>query len=81
MIPGQLVIPSHHHEGLIRKVAASQTVLLSSFSITSGREQTTAIVNEAEGCGTVQHNHIIKTYVRSVTHKQISKIIRAGMIE
>ncbi|MGB1022284.1 MAG: hypothetical protein ACPGXW_05635, partial [Synechococcus sp.] len=47
MIPGHLVIPAHPHEGVIRKVTASQTVLLSSFSITSGREQTTAIVDEA----------------------------------
>ena len=63
MIPGHHVIPAHPNEGLIRKVAASRTVLLSSFSITSGREQTTAIVDEAEGYGKVQHNHNIKTYV------------------
>ena len=56
MIPGHLVIPAHPHEGVIRKVAASQTVLLSSFSITSGREQTTAIVDEAEGRGMVLHH-------------------------
>jgi len=56
MIPGHLVIPAHPHEGVIRKVAASQTVLLSSFSITSGREQTTAIVDEAVGRGMVLHH-------------------------
>ena len=56
MIPGHLVIPAHPHEGVIRKVAASQTVLLSSFSITSGREQTTAIVDEADGRGMVLHH-------------------------
>ena len=56
MIPGHLVIPAHPHEGAIRKVAASQTVLLSSFSITSGREQTTAIVDEADGRGMVLHH-------------------------
>ena len=56
MIPGHLVIPAHPHEGVIRKVTASQTVLLSSFSITSGREQTTAIVDEAEGRGMVLHH-------------------------
>ena len=56
MIPGHLVIPAHPHEGVIRKVAASQTVLLSSFSITSGREQTTAIVDEADGRGMVIHH-------------------------
>ena len=56
MIPGHLVIPAHPHEGVIRKVAASQTVLLSSVSITSGREQTTAIVDEADGRGMVLHH-------------------------
>ncbi len=56
MIPGHLVIPAHPHEGVIRKMAASQTILLSSFSITSGREQTTAIVDEAEGRGMVLHH-------------------------
>lgn len=56
MIPGHLVIPAHPHEGVIRKVSASQTVLLSSFSITSGREQTTAIVDEAEDRGMVLHH-------------------------
>ena len=63
MIPGHHVIPVHPNEGLIRKVAASRTVLLSSFSITNGREQTAANVDEAEGYGTVQQNHIIKAYV------------------
>lgn len=56
MIPGHLVIPAHPHEGVIRKVTASQTVLLSSFSITSGREQTTAIVDEADCRGMVLHH-------------------------
>ena len=56
MIPGHLVIPAHPHEGVIRTVSASQTVLLSSFSITSGREQTTAIVDEADGRGMVLHH-------------------------
>jgi len=56
MIPGHLVIPAHPHEGVIRKVTESQTVLLSSFSITSGREQTTAIVDEADGRGMVLHH-------------------------
>ena len=56
MIPGHHVIPAHPHGSLIRKVAASRTVLLSSFSITSGREQTTAIVDEAEGRGMVLHH-------------------------
>ena len=56
MIPGHLVIPAHPHEGVIRPVAASQTVLLSSFSITSGREQTTAIVDESPGRGMVLHH-------------------------
>ena len=56
MIPGHLVIPAHPHEGVIRKVAGSQTVLLSSFSITSGREQTTVIVDEADGRGMVLHH-------------------------
>ena len=56
MIPGHLVIPAHPHEGVIRPVGASQTVLLSSFSITSGREQTTAIVDESPGRGMVLHH-------------------------
>ena len=56
MIPGHLVIPAHPHEGVIRPMAASQTVLLSSFSITSGREQTTAIVDESPGRGMVLHH-------------------------
>ena len=56
MIPGHLVIPAHPHEGVIRPVGPSQTVLLSSFSITSGREQTTAIVDESPGRGMVLHH-------------------------
>ena len=56
IIPGHLVIPAHPHEGVIRPVGASQTVLLSSFSITSGREQTTAIVDESPGRGMVLHH-------------------------
>ena len=56
MIPGHLVIPAHPHEGVIRPMAASQTVLLSSFSITSGREQTTVIVDESPGRGMVLHH-------------------------
>jgi len=57
MIPGNLVIPAHCHEGVIRPVAASQTVPLCSFSITSGREQTTAIVDESPGRGMVLHHY------------------------
>ncbi len=56
MIPGHLVIPAHPHEGVIRPVGMSQTVLLSSFSITSGREQNTAVVDESPGRGMVLHH-------------------------
>ena len=56
MIPGHLLIPAHPHEGVIRPVGGSQTVLLTSFSITSGREQITAIVDEVEGRGMVLHH-------------------------
>ena len=56
MIPGHLVIPAHPHEGVIRPVGPNQTVLLSSFSITSGREQTTAVVDETPGRGMVLHH-------------------------
>ena len=56
MIPGHLVIPAHPHEGVIRPVGPNQTVLLSSFSITSGREQITAVVDEIPGRGMVLHH-------------------------
>ena len=56
MIPGHLVIPSHPHEGVIRPMTESQTVLLSSFSITSGREQNSVIIDESEGRGMILHH-------------------------
>lgn len=56
LIPGHLVLPAHPHEGVIRPTAASQQVLLSSHSITSGREQITAILDEAPGRGAVLHH-------------------------
>ena len=56
MIPGHLVLPAHPHEGVIRPTTASQQVLLSSYSITSGREQITAILDEAPGRGAVLHH-------------------------
>ncbi len=56
MIPGHVVLPAHPHEGVIRPTTASQQVLLSSYSITSGREQITAILDEAPGRGAVLHH-------------------------
>jgi len=56
LIPGHLVLPAHPHEGVIRLISASQQILLSSYSITSGREQITAIVDEATGRGAVIHH-------------------------
>ena len=56
LIPGHVVMPAHPHEGVIRLTAASQQVLLSSYSITSGREQITAILDEAPGRGAVLHH-------------------------
>lgn len=56
LIPGHLVLPAHPHEGVIRPTTASQQVLLSSHSITSGREQITAILDEAPGRGAVLHH-------------------------
>jgi hypothetical protein len=41
---------------VIRLTTASQQVLLSSYSITSGREQITAILDEAPGRGPVLHH-------------------------
>ena len=82
MIPGHFVIPAHPHEGVIQRgwhrlrrffSPASQSLL--------EREQATVIVDQAEGRGMVLHNHVIKAYVRSVMHKLIEKLIKAGMIE
>lgn len=56
LIDGHVVLPAHPHEGVITPTVASQQVLLSSHSITSGREQITAIVDEAPGRGMVLHH-------------------------
>ena len=56
LIAGHLVLPAHPHEGVIRPTTASQQVLLSSYSITSGREQITAILDEAPDRGAVLHH-------------------------
>jgi len=56
LIPGHVVLPAHPHEGVIRPTTATQQVLLSSHSITSGREQITAILDEAPGRGAVVHH-------------------------
>ena len=56
LIPGHVVLPAHPHEGVIRPTTASQQVLLSSYSLTSGREQITAILDEAPGRGAVLHH-------------------------
>ena len=56
MLPGHLLIPAHPHEGVIRPMTESQTVLLSSYSITSGREQLIAIVDEVPDRGMVLHH-------------------------
>jgi len=56
LIPGHVVMPAHPHEGVLRLTEASQRVLLSSYSITSGREQITAILDEVPGRGAVLHH-------------------------
>ena len=56
LIPGHLVLPAHPHEGVIRPTSESQQVLLSSHSITSGREQITVILDESPGRGAVFHH-------------------------
>ena len=56
MLPGHLLIPAHPHEGVIRPTSETQTVLLSSYSITSGREQLIAIVDEVPDHGLVLHH-------------------------
>ena len=56
LFPGHVVLPAHPHEGVIIPTAASQQVLLSSYSITSGREQITAILDEVPGRGFVLHH-------------------------
>ena len=56
MLPGHLLIPAHPHEGVIRPTSDTQTVLLSSYSITSGREQLIAIVDEVPDQGMVLHH-------------------------
>jgi hypothetical protein len=56
LIPGHVVMPAHPHEGVLRLTADSQQVLLSSYSITSGREQITAILDEVPGRGAVLHH-------------------------
>ena len=58
LIPGHVVLPAHPHEGVIIPTTASQQVLLSSYSITSGREQITAILDEVPGRGFVLHHSI-----------------------
>jgi len=56
LVPGHVVLPAHPHEGVIQPTTASQQVLLSSYSITSGREQITAILDEQPGRGAVVHH-------------------------
>ena len=71
MIPGHLVIPAHPHEGVIRPTSDTQTVLLSSYSITSGREQLIAIVDEVPDGGMVLHHstfHHFADYNIDISH-------------
>ena len=58
MIEGHLILPAHPHEGVLQPQGATQQVLLSSHSISSGREQITAILDEdpASGRGVVLHH-------------------------
>ena len=56
LIPGHMVMPAHPHEGVIRLTTPSQQVLLSSYSLTSGREQITVILDEMPGRGAVLHH-------------------------
>lgn len=45
-IAGHLVLPAHPHEGVLTPHAPHQKVLLSSHSISSGRDQVTAVIDE-----------------------------------
>jgi hypothetical protein len=56
LIPGHVVMPAHPHEGVILRTTPSQTVLLSSYSVRSGREQITAILDETSAAGWVLHH-------------------------
>lgn len=56
LIPGHVVMPAHPHEGVITSTTPSQTILLSSYSVRSGREQITAIIDETSTHGWVLHH-------------------------
>lgn len=56
LIPAHVLLPAHPHEGVILPQGAGQQVLLSSHSISSGREQNSAILDEAEGRGFILHH-------------------------
>ncbi|MFM7675378.1 MAG: hypothetical protein ACKO5F_07290 [Synechococcus sp.] len=56
LIPSHVLLPAHPHEGVILPNGTSQQVLLSSHSISSGREQNSAILDEAEGRGFILHH-------------------------
>ena len=45
-IAGHLLLPAHPHEGVLTPHGDQQQVLLSSHSISSGREQVTAVIDE-----------------------------------
>ena len=82
MIPGHFVNPAHPHEGVIQRGwQRLRRVFSPASQLLKKREQATVIVDQAEGRGMVLLNHIIKAYVRSVMHKLIEKLIKAGIIE
>lgn len=58
MIEGHLILPAHPHEGVLQPQGPDQQVLLSSHSISSGREQITAVLDEdrSSGRGVVLHH-------------------------
>lgn len=57
-IAGHLILPAHPHEGVLQPQGPHQQVLLSSHSISSGREQITAVLDEEPGSsrGVVLHH-------------------------
>jgi hypothetical protein len=57
-IEGHLILPAHPHEGVLQPQGPHQQVLLSSHSISSGREQITAVLEEdpTSGRGVVLHH-------------------------
>lgn len=72
-IEGHLILPAHPHEGVLHPQGPHQQVLLSSYSISSGREQITAVLDEDRSSerGVVLHHstfHHFADFNLNVTH-------------